>query len=83
MEEHRNAFEDSEFYILMQSGSTESILEALELIEQKKVDVKLTSHQAETKGWTYLHFVVKRYTRLEIKTLLHGIVLNNQIGISS
>ena len=57
---HQHLFEESPFYQLMTTDTTESILEALELVTNKKVDVHLISHKVGTDGWNYLHFLVER-----------------------
>ena len=64
VQKYEEAFEDSEFYLLLESGTQENILKALDLITDRKLDVTLRSHADETKGWTYLHYVVDRYLRM-------------------
>ena len=61
VEKYHHAFEDSDFYLLLETRSEEKILKALDLITAGKVDVTLTSYQEGTKGWTYLHYVVDKY----------------------
>ena len=66
MKDLENAFEMSEFYRLVDGGTEEQLLEALELISKNKVDLRLTSHMESTKGQTYLHFVVNRYIQMKV-----------------
>ena len=54
------AFESTDFYLAVAEGTDESLGKALDLAAT--IDVTLTSTQTETKGWTYLHYIVDRYT---------------------
>ena len=58
---HQHLFEESPFYQLMSAGTEESILEALELVTKKKVDVNLISYKPTTNGWNYLHYMIEMY----------------------
>ena len=57
----RNEFENSEFYQKLELGTWESLEEALDLLAHNKVDVNLCSTVEDTRGWTYLHYIVDRY----------------------
>lgn len=59
------AFENSRFFRLIEEGSEESVLQALDLILTNDVDVTLRSNADDTKGWTYFHYVVDRYLKMK------------------
>lgn len=63
-----SAFENSEFFQLLENGSRESLLRAVDLIQSRNVDVTQRSGGGEDgrrRGWTYLHCAVDRYLRLK------------------
>ena len=60
MKQREAAFEDSEFYLLLETGTEDNVLKALDMISEGKMDVTLTSCAEETRGSTYLHYVVGR-----------------------
>lgn len=60
LKQYSDAFEKSEFYEKVQDGSREALEDALQLLADQRVDVRLTSHQEATEGWTYLHLIVDR-----------------------
>jgi len=61
----QSAFENSDFYRLIDEATEDSLLTALELILNQQVDVMLTSQHEESSGWTYLHLVVDRYVKMK------------------
>lgn len=60
-----SAFENSEFFQLLENGSKESLLLAVDLVQSGSVDVAQRSGEDGRKGWTYLHCAVDRYLRLK------------------
>ena len=57
----QDAFEESEYYRLLMTGSDESLQEALDLIQARRVNLQLVSRREDTLGWSYLHLTVDRY----------------------
>lgn len=62
LKHYTDAFEESEFYQQVETGTTESLDAAIAMLGEGKVDLRLKSHKKESNGWTYLHYIVDRYT---------------------
>ena len=65
--EIENAFESSELYSCLDIGSEASLLRAVDLVRNKKIDFQLTSKQESSKGWTYFHLAVDRYLKIKVQ----------------
>jgi len=50
VKDYKEGFEKSEFYLLLKEGTRKSLSEALQLLHDEKINLKLKSFQPETSG---------------------------------
>ncbi|XP_067942160.1 uncharacterized protein [Watersipora subatra] len=65
LKKFEESFEKSEFYLLLRECTRQSLTQALNLLHQEKVNLRLRSCHPDTKGWTLLHLLADQYFKTD------------------